>query len=121
LLILRMTLGVVMLVQGTLCLQGPSRSPTDWCGLTAIAGGALLTVGFLTPFAALVVALEGAGVALSLLPSCSPNLFDANLAAVFAGVIWLAILLLGPGAFSIDARMFGRREVIIPPPPASRR
>jgi hypothetical protein len=25
-----------------------------------------------------------------------------------------ALLLLGPGAFSLDARLFGRREIIIP-------
>jgi hypothetical protein len=24
---------------------------------------------------------------------------------------------LGPGAFSLDARLFGRREIIIPPAP----
>lgn len=26
----------------------------------------------------------------------------------------LALLMLGPGAFSLDARLFGRREIIIP-------
>jgi hypothetical protein len=26
----------------------------------------------------------------------------------------LALVLLGPGAFSLDARLFGRREIIIP-------
>jgi uncharacterized membrane protein YphA (DoxX/SURF4 family) len=32
-----------------------------------------------------------------------------NLAAIAA-----ALVLLGPGAFSLDARLFGRREIIIP-------
>jgi uncharacterized membrane protein YphA (DoxX/SURF4 family) len=32
-----------------------------------------------------------------------------NLAATSA-----ALVLLGPGAFSLDARLFGRREIIIP-------
>ena len=32
-----------------------------------------------------------------------------NLAAISA-----ALILLGPGAFSLDARLFGRREIIIP-------
>jgi hypothetical protein len=27
----------------------------------------------------------------------------------------LALILIGPGAFSVDARLFGRREIIIPP------
>ena len=32
-----------------------------------------------------------------------------NMAAISA-----TLLLLGPGAFSLDARLFGRREIIIP-------
>jgi len=34
-------------------------------------------------------------------------------AALFA-VIALAVICLGPGAYSLDARLFGRREIIIP-------
>jgi hypothetical protein len=29
-------------------------------------------------------------------------------------VISIALVCLGPGAFSLDARLFGRREIIIP-------
>jgi hypothetical protein len=29
----------------------------------------------------------------------------------------VAVIVLGPGAFSVDARLFGRREIIIPPMP----
>jgi hypothetical protein len=39
-----------------------------------------------------------------------------NLAAISA-----TLVLLGPGAFSLDARLFGRREIIIPEGPRSRR
>ena len=35
---------------------------------------------------------------------------------IFAGIMAAAIVFLGPGAFSVDARLFGRREIIIPPP-----
>jgi hypothetical protein len=28
----------------------------------------------------------------------------------------VAVALLGPGAFAVDARLFGRREVVIPRP-----
>jgi hypothetical protein len=43
-----------------------------------------------------------------------PSLFDTRLATTLATSIAVAILCLGPGAFSIDARLFGRREIIIP-------
>jgi hypothetical protein len=35
---------------------------------------------------------------------------------VFSIAILLAIIVLGPGAFSVDARLFGRREIIISAP-----
>jgi hypothetical protein len=41
-------------------------------------------------------------------------LFDAKLPIILAASMLVAIMLLGPGAFSIDARMYGRREIIIP-------
>jgi len=36
-------------------------------------------------------------------------------------VMSAAIFMLGPGAFSVDARMFGRRKIIIPPASTSQR
>ena len=85
-------------------------------GLAALAAGVLLLVGFLTPIAGTAVGLGGIGVALSLLPACTPPVFDSRLSMVFAVTMLIGIILLGPGAFSIDARVFGRRQIIIPPP-----
>jgi hypothetical protein len=51
------------------------------------------------------------------LPPPTPNLFDARLSAILAAIMAAAIVFLGPGAFSLDARMFGRREIIIPQAP----
>jgi len=34
--------------------------------------------------------------------------------AFILAAISAALVLLGPGAFSLDARLFGRREIIIP-------
>jgi len=94
---------------GNLSLEGAA------IGLAAIATGALLLVGFLTPVAGALVGLGTLGIALAWFPAATPNLFDAKLPAAFAVIMSAAIVFLGPGAFSIDARMFGRREIIIPP------
>jgi len=53
-----------------------------------------------------------------LLPASATPFFDSRTEIAFATTILLAIVILGPGAFSIDARLFGRREIIIPPAPS---
>jgi uncharacterized membrane protein YphA (DoxX/SURF4 family) len=78
-----------------------------------VAGAALL-IGLLTPIAALLTGLAAIGTGLSLLPAPVPNLFDSTLSVVLIGIVTIAIIFLGPGAFSLDGRLFGRREIIIP-------
>jgi uncharacterized membrane protein YphA (DoxX/SURF4 family) len=53
--------------------------------------------------------------AFKVLPICSSGGFDSQLGLIFGLAILLALAVLGPGAYSIDARLFGRREIIIPP------
>jgi uncharacterized membrane protein YphA (DoxX/SURF4 family) len=78
------------------------------------AAGAFLLTGLMTPFVAVFVALCGIGIALSYIPLPGEALFDSHLAIINLIVLSIAIALLGPGAFSLDARMFGRREITIP-------
>jgi uncharacterized membrane protein YphA (DoxX/SURF4 family) len=116
LLLLRAVFATALLVQGGYYLRESNPSPATWfVGLIGVACGALLLIGFLTPFVGAVVGLVASGIGLSLLPVCNRTLFDSFLSVVFAVTILLAIITLGPGAFSIDARLFGRREIIIPP------
>ena len=78
--------------------------------------GVLLMIGYLTPIAAIAAAAGGvAAYRLNLLSLCAPALADAKVSFALAIPILLAILLIGPGRFSVDARLFGRREIFIPP------
>ena len=117
LLLLRAAVGVTAIAQGGVYLSEPGHSTVGmWIvGLLVIASGALLLIGFLTKSAGVVVGLSSIGVALSLAPVPALNLFDTKLSIIFVIVIAAAIILLGPGAFSLDSRLFGRREIIIPP------
>jgi uncharacterized membrane protein YphA (DoxX/SURF4 family) len=116
LLLLRSVIALSVLVQGSLYLREGGGGPATWlAGLAALAAGALLLIGFLTPIAGAAVGLGAIGVGLSILPACTPTLFDSRPAIVFAVTMLAAIVLLGPGSFSLDARVFGRREIIIPP------
>lgn len=78
-------------------------------GLFAGACGISLLVGYMTPFAGIVAVVVSVSSAVS-----SPGLFDTRLATALVTSNAIAILCLGPGAFSIDARLFGRREILIP-------
>jgi uncharacterized membrane protein YphA (DoxX/SURF4 family) len=100
--------GSSLIAQGVGYVDGSSDSLAAW-GLAALtfAGAAFLLVGLMTPLVAVLVAAGGIGMALS-------NLFDSYPAIINLIALPLAIALLGPGAFSLDARMFGRREINIP-------
>jgi uncharacterized membrane protein YphA (DoxX/SURF4 family) len=116
LLLVRVVIGLAILVQGAYYVGEPDAPLGAWAvGLAAILAGCLLVIGFLTPLAGSLAALGALGVWLSLIPACTPTLFDSTLAAVFGQTILWAIVTLGPGEFSVDARLFGRREIIFPP------
>jgi len=77
----------------------------------AIAGVSLV-IGFLTPIASLFVCLIGA-VIMAIIPPAALLLFNSRMAAFEFVVMSAVLVILGPGAISVDARLFGRREVAI--------
>ena len=114
---LRGSVGLAAIVQGVAYLYGPANPSTSmWClGLLLIVSGSALVTGFLTPLAGFLVSLCVLGIALSWFPAPSTGLHDAKLVAPGMIAMAVALALLGPGAFSIDGRLFGRREIVIPP------
>lgn len=116
--------GLTATAEGIFYLSGSSGpSLGKWLfGLVLITSGAALAAGFLTPLAGLLVGLCFLGIAFSWFPGPSWGLHEARLVAFGIIVTAAAIALLGPGAFSLDGRLFGRREIVIPPatrPPES--
>lgn len=74
--------------------------------VAAAAAGILLLAGLWTPIAAVAIAVDELWIALSL--SSSP--LGNQWILVFLAVLCAGIAMLGPGAWSIDARLFGRRR-----------
>jgi uncharacterized membrane protein YphA (DoxX/SURF4 family) len=115
LLLLRAGIGVIVLVDGGFYIAGAAESiGRTWIAVLAIASGAALVAGLLTPIAAALTALGAIGITFSLLPPPGSNLPESKLGVVLTAIVAFALVCLGPGAFSADARLFGRREIIIP-------
>ena len=115
LLLLRAVVGVTAIIQGGTCLanaQGPSEAFRVAACLAILSGAALL-VGFLTPGVTVIAGLAIGAIAFWGTASvAAPFLDDAGAWSVVA--VAVALVLLGPGALSLDARLFGRREIVFP-------
>jgi uncharacterized membrane protein YphA (DoxX/SURF4 family) len=95
-------------------LGGVANTGSSVLGAPALIGGACLLAGFLTPIAGGLIALGATGIAFSWFPLPTPTEPQTILMTIFVAVVAATVVLLGPGAWSVDARLFGRREIIIP-------
>jgi uncharacterized membrane protein YphA (DoxX/SURF4 family) len=117
LLLVRATLGGLAVTFGALSLSSRTEhAATAWAiASVLIIGGVALVIGFLTPFASLGIGLCVLGIAFSWFPGPPFVMLASPLLVLLVVVTAAGIGLLGPGAFSIDGRLFGRREIVIPP------
>ncbi|MGC4051772.1 MAG: hypothetical protein QM757_20700 [Paludibaculum sp.] len=114
--LLRAAAGVTAGIQGAVYLSGRG-DVAAWilaAGLICLLAGLTFSIGLMTPVSGAVVAAEAVSVAMAWLPAPDRNLFNAPLPTVLIVIVAIAVIFLGPGAFSLDARLFGRREIIIP-------
>jgi hypothetical protein len=104
LLLIRASVALTLLLQCYVERQGIS----GWIHAAATAIAAALCVGYLTPIASASALLLhgsiwfGAGI-------------DSAAGAIIVALDGIALALLGPGAYSLDSRLFGRRLVVLPP------
>jgi hypothetical protein len=112
LLLLRMVVGAAAALQGWLHLANRAASLAETpIGLILALGGLSVLTGLLTPIGGAVIVL-GAAAAWSQMPHS--NFLDTPILLVFLAALAIAVSLLGPGWFSFDRMIFGRREIIIP-------
>ena len=100
-------------------LTAPSAAAFDMVsGGLSIASSVAVLFGLFTPASATILAVT---VAWFWFPMHAEVLRLGVPVALMTIAVAVAISLLGPGAFSIDARLFGPREIIIPPDSRAKR
>jgi uncharacterized membrane protein YphA (DoxX/SURF4 family) len=123
LLLLRIAVGAALVVYTVPSISDandPSLS-SFVLGLLALVVGASLIVGILTRTAAILGAVLTGAIIRRWVMTSPIHSLRGNPLILNVIIIDVAIALLGPGAFSLDAVLFGRRRIIIPHSPLSRR
>ena len=85
--------------------------------LILITGSVFLILGLMTPFVSITLAVSEliAAIIRLTLPNPLDGFRFTWIALLLLASIATALFFLGPGAFSIDARLFGRRQIFIKP------
>ncbi len=103
-LLLQRTLTAILLVRfGIIDLTGTSHSPLVIPQLIGAFAGILLLVGLWTPVIGTLIAVIELWIAMSQVGNPWIPIILATLGATAA--------MIGPGAWSIDARLFGRKHI----------
>ena len=105
LLLLRLTAAVPLIIRGISELQGAPQLVSLMLAGAAVAGGGFLLFGLWTPFAA------AAEVFVELWSVSSRTAHHES--SILLAALAASLVMLGPGAWSIDARVFGRRRIDI--------
>jgi uncharacterized membrane protein YphA (DoxX/SURF4 family) len=106
--LLRLSAGVGLVAQGFLALRGNLSLGLAFLCVLTIGTGLLLLVGFWTPVAGTMQAILSLRHAI---------LHDPNpWTYVLMGILGAGLALLGPGAWSVDARLFGWKRIRISDP-----
>jgi hypothetical protein len=103
--LLRLAVSTFLLCDAFALLPQPIDLSSAVPQLGAAAAGILLLVGLWTPVVGMLVALLQIWIALSPIGDLGARLLTAAVAS--------ALSLIGPGAWSIDAHVFGRKRISI--------
>lgn len=119
LLILRSALGGALALKALACLHNKHDSNPVIITVILLMGlsALLIIAGYRTRVAAVAAMVAIIAGMISCTSDPGLQVLDSRTTEVFAIMIAAAVACLGPGVFSLDSRLFGRREIVIPKSP----
>ena len=105
LLLLRVVVVVILIHDGVAALIGVPQRESIVLQVIAAIAGVFLLVGLWSPIAGAIVALSETWIAIAGT--------DDPRGTILMATLGIALAILGPGALSIDARLFGRKRLDI--------
>ena len=106
LIFLRAVAGILAVQHGIAGLLTAPEPTLVTLQLVAAAAAALVLVGFWTPVAGVLLSI--AELCLAFSHASDPSIH------ILLSALGAALAMLGPGAWSVDARLFGRKRIQIP-------
>lgn len=103
--VLRLAAATTLIIGGGLGVRDAPQSGSHAMYFATIGIGILLLAGFWTPVAAALQAIIEVWIFFSRADEASSHLLLAALG--------VSLVMLGPGAWSVDARLFGRKRIDI--------
>jgi putative oxidoreductase len=100
---MRLVVGIALLIRRTIELQSAPSTSLAIMHVLAIAAGILLLAGLWTPIAAVLLAVIETWSAFT-----HPR---DPWSYILLGTLGAALAMLGPGAWSVDARLFGWKRI----------
>lgn len=103
LVLMRLILGLTLVADGGAVLLSGPRLEIAIASVLVAAAGILLIVGFCTPIA---------GITVAIVEICRTVILPADrLACLLLATLAASLAMLGPGEWSVDARLFGWRRI----------
>ena len=107
LLLLRLLAAAMLIGAGVTNIYAGQPSILNALQIICIAGGIVLAIGWFTPVAGALAAAAKVCIAIS---QASLHLGEPSTALTQA-ILAAGLAMIGPGAWSIDARLFGRKRI----------
>jgi len=100
---IRLVAGISLIIDGIQILRSGLSPQSLTLGILAIGDGGLLVVGLWTPIAGMMIAVLSVWEVISLDYSPYPG--------ILLSTMGVSIALIGPGAQSVDAHLFGWKRI----------